>query len=68
MHSSHAYLLGKEEGIQNLLTRAGEFFCVQLCCIKENLEVTLGNAQIPLEDITELIDDFNLKRPITYDP
>ena len=51
MHSSHAYLLGKEEQISKLLYRSGDFFNIQLCCLKDNLEVTLGNSQIPLEDV-----------------
>jgi len=44
MQSSHSYLLSKEDQISTLLKRGGEFFNIQLSCLKESLEINLANA------------------------
>lgn len=36
--------------------------------MKDSLEINLANAQIPIEEIEDLVDDYLKQRPMTYDP
>lgn len=58
LDSYHSYMMNKEDKIEPMLERVGQSFNIQLCCLKDNLEITLGNASMPLEDLYDLIHEF----------
>lgn len=68
MNTIHTYLLSKEDSIQTLLgghqkmmtsQQSTQLFNISLALYQEGREFVIGNAQLPLEDISDLVNDFN---------
>lgn len=67
MNSCHTYLLEKQESVLDLFKGTGrENFALHVCCYKDGKEVNIGNAQLPVEDLLELVHNRE-KKVLTYD-
>ena len=61
MNTVHTYKLSKRDTIQNHLTK-GSLFNISLVVFQDQKEFVIGNAQMPIEDILDLVEDYEKQK------
>ena len=71
MNTVHTYLMPKEDSIQAMLcpgaqpetanSQSTQLFNVSVALYQDSREFVIGNAQLPLEDLNDLVKDYNAK-------
>ena len=59
MHSYHTYLLETDKSVVDSLKKCGESFTMSLSCLKENKDMNIGNIQMPIEDLINIVEDYD---------
>lgn len=58
MHSYHNYVLEPNKSIINSLIKSDEWFTISLSWLKDGQEMNIGNHQMPIEDLVQLVEDY----------
>ena len=71
MNTVHTYLMPKEDSIQGMLcpgaqpetanSQSSQLFNVSVALYQDSREFVIGNAQLPLEDLNDLVKDYDAK-------
>ena len=58
MNTVHTYKLGKQDTITNHLSQ-GSLFNISVVVYADQREFVIGNAQMPIEDLCDLVEDYD---------
>jgi len=59
MNTVHTYKLNRNDSIKNHLTKgANQMFNISVLLYQNQQEFVIGNAQMPIEDLCDLVTDY----------